>query len=279
MLLIRAFLIEILLKPEGGPLVETLIEESHIIGENAIVGLGNLVIQKNGCDGRPVVQSRLCIVSGNNLGAVMSKEESVNELEKCRVEKEHFEGSSMQIVDGSDGNNEDLRLKTLKQQTGENVLVSNFGGDEATESFGSVSLTIFPQNRSQWKKASRSSELDLTSSSPECSSSSLSSSKNRSPWKTSRKLTKPGKRKKKSVNLVLTPKTFKGASLPMYSANGSQWKMTTMLLIFEENGLPDGTEVACYARGLRLHQGYKKGCDGVFCFVMDPQGPSIKVQL
>ncbi|KAK8996016.1 hypothetical protein V6N11_076266 [Hibiscus sabdariffa] len=209
MLLIRAFLIEILLKPEGGPLVETLIEESHIIGENAIVGLGNLVIQKNGCDGRPVVQSRLCIVSGNNLGAVMSKEESVNELEKCRVEKEHFEGSSMQIVDGSDGNNEDLRLKTLKQQTGENVLVSNFGGDEATESFGSVSLTIFPQNRSQWKKASRSSELDLTSSSPECSSSSLSSSKNRSPWKTSRKLTKPGlftkslkrpKEKKKEVS-------------------------------------------------------------------------------
>ncbi|GMI84757.1 hypothetical protein like AT2G36720 [Hibiscus trionum] len=484
---------------EEGSLVEALVEESRIIGENAIVG--NLVVQKIGSAGRPVVQSRLCNVSGNNLGMVMSKEESMNELEKCRVEEGSFEGSSMQIVDSGDGNNDDLLLKTLKrpkrsllkpkieaidslqcqQQTVENVLVSNFGGDEATEvsdlttsrndlefkisketalnrcpmtvkelfdtglldgvpvvymgtissktaglrgiitdggilcscslckgrrvippsqfeihackqykraaqyicfengksllevlracrrrplhmleatiqnilralpeqkcftcrrckssfpvvhvgqvgslcnscveskksqcssmnapsarvrsqepvlmsqSFGSAPLTIFPQNRSQWKKASKLSELDLTSSSPECSSS-LSTSKNRRTWMTSRKLTKPGlftkslksasvasvhipsqdkgqrKIKKKSVNLVLTPKTFKGASSPMYSPNGSQWKMTTKdqrlhKLIFEENGLPDGTEVAYYARGQRLLEGYKKGC-GIIC--------------
>ncbi|KAK8542087.1 hypothetical protein V6N13_137348 [Hibiscus sabdariffa] len=484
---------------EGSSLVEALIEESRIVGENAIVG--NLVVQKIGSNGRPVVQSRLCNVSGKNLGMVMSKEESMHGLEKCRIETGGFEGSSMQIVDNSD--NDDLLLKTLKrpkqsllkpkieaidslqcqQQTVETVLVSNFGGDEATEdsglttsrndlefklskkialnrcpmtvkelfdtglldgvpvvymgtissktaglrgiitdggilcscslckghrvvppsqfeihackqykraaqyicfengksllevlracrrrplhmlettiqnilsalpeqkcftcrrckgsfpvihvgqigplcnscveskksqcssksapsararsrepvlmsqSFGSASLTIFPQNKRQWMKTSMSSELDLTSSSPECSSSSLStSSKNRSPWKKSRKLTKPGlftkslksasvesvhissqdvgqrKIKKKSVNLVLTPKTFKGASSPMYSPNGSQWKMTTKdqrlhKLIFEENGLPDGTEVAYYARGQRLLEGYKKGC-GIIC--------------
>ncbi|KAE8679392.1 Acyl-CoA N-acyltransferase with RING/FYVE/PHD-type zinc finger domain isoform 4 [Hibiscus syriacus] len=485
---------------EGGPLVEAFIEESHIIGENAIVG--NLVVQKIGSDGRPAVQSRLCNVTGNNLGMVISKEESMNELEKCRVEKGGFEGSSMQIIDSRDGNNDYLLLKTLKrpkrsllkpkieaidslnrqQQTVKNVLVSNFCGDEATEdsglttsrndlefkmskkialdrcpmtvkelfdtglldgvpvvytgtissktaglrgiitdggilcscslckgrrvvppsqfeihackqykraaqyicfengksllevlsacrrrpmhileatiqsilhalpeqkyftcrrckgsfpvihvgqigplcnscveskksqcssmiapgararskepvlmsqSVGSSPLTIFPQNRSQWKKASKSSELDLTSSSAECSSSLSTSSKNRSPWKTSRKLTKPGlftkslksasvgsvhipskykgqrKIKKKSVNLVLIPKTFKDASSPMYSPNGSQWKMTTKdqrlhKLIFEENGLPDGTEVAYYARGQRLLEGYKKG-GGIIC--------------
>ncbi|KAE8676509.1 putative UDP-Glycosyltransferase superfamily protein [Hibiscus syriacus] len=98
---------------EGGPLVEALIEESHVIVENAIVG--SLVVQKIGSDGRPTFQSRLFNMSGNNLGTVMSKEDSMNELEKYRVEKGVFEGSSIQIIDGSDGNNDDLLLKTLKR--------------------------------------------------------------------------------------------------------------------------------------------------------------------
>ncbi|XWS66795.1 hypothetical protein CRYUN_Cryun05aG0231400 [Craigia yunnanensis] len=143
-----------------------------------------------------------------------------------------------------------------------------------SQSFGSASLSISPQNKSQWKKASKSSELDLSSNSPECSSLSISS-QNRSPWKTTRKLTKPGlftkssksasvhissqdkgqwRIKKKPVKPVLMSKTFKGASSPMYSPIGSQWKMTTKdqrlhKLVFEEDGLPDGTEVAYYARG------------------------------
>ncbi|KAF8396499.1 hypothetical protein HHK36_018122 [Tetracentron sinense] len=35
-------------------------------------------------------------------------------------------------------------------------------------------------------------------------------------------------------------------------------------LVFEEDGLPDGTEVAYYARGQKLLVGYKKGF-GIFC--------------
>ncbi|KAK8315489.1 hypothetical protein V6Z12_D01G245800 [Gossypium hirsutum] len=142
------------------------------------------------------------------------------------------------------------------------------------QSFGSASLSVSPQNRSQRKKANKSSELDLTSNSPQCSSSSISL-QNRRPWKTTRKLTKPGlftkslksasvhissqdkghwKTKKKPVKPVLMSKMFKGASSPIYSPNGSQWKMTTKdqrlhKLVFEEDGLPDGTEVAYYARG------------------------------
>ncbi|MBA0677376.1 hypothetical protein Goari_018789 [Gossypium aridum] len=55
------------------------------------------------------------------------------------------------------------------------------------QSFGSASLSVSPQNRSQRKKANKSSELDLTSNSPQCSSSSISL-QNRRPWKTTRKL-------------------------------------------------------------------------------------------
>ncbi|XP_022742168.1 uncharacterized protein LOC111293619 isoform X2 [Durio zibethinus] len=139
---------------EGGPFIEASIEESHIIGENAIVG--NLVVEEIGMDGRPVVQSRFRAVSSYNLVKVMPKEKSMNELETSLVEKGGFEGSSMQIVDGSDGNNDDLHLKALgrskqsslrpkveavgslegEQQTVENVLVSNFGGQEAAEGSG-----------------------------------------------------------------------------------------------------------------------------------------------
>lgn len=87
----------------------------------------------------------------------------------------------------------------------------------------------------------------------------------------------------RQVKPVLMSKTFKGAPSTIYSTNGSQWKMTTKLvpsqyissfnslfplwcnliffdffpyrdqrlhkLVFEEDGLPDGTEVAYYARG------------------------------
>ncbi|XWS59590.1 hypothetical protein CRYUN_Cryun08bG0135100 [Craigia yunnanensis] len=478
---------------EWGPLVEASIQESHIIGENAIVG--NLVVEEIGIDGTPVVQARVGQVSSYNLAMVLSKEESMYDLETCLVEKGGFEGSSMHTVDSSD---DDLLLKALRrckrsllrpkieavdsleceQQTVENVLVSNFGGEEAAEgselttprknlelkmskkialnkcpmtvkelfdtglldgvpvvymgtissktaglrgiitdggilcscslckghrvvppsqfeihackqykraaqyicfengksllevlracrrrplhtleatiqnilsalpeqkcftcrrckgsfpvihvgqigplcnscveskksqcstmsapsagarqqepvlmsqSFESASLSMSPQNKSQWKKASKSSELELTSNSPQYDSLS-SSSQNRSPWKATRKLTKPGlftkslKRssvhnssqdkgqwriKKKPVKPVLMSKTLKGASSPMYSPSGSQWKMTTKdqrlhKLVFEEDGLPDGTEVAYYARGQRLLEGYKKGF-GIIC--------------
>ncbi|XP_016475395.2 uncharacterized protein LOC107797055 [Nicotiana tabacum] len=49
----------------------------------------------------------------------------------------------------------------------------------------------------------------------------------------------------------------------------TQWKMTKRdqkmhKLVFDEGGLPDGTEVAYYSRGKKLLVGYKKGC-GIFC--------------
>ncbi|KHG29845.1 Chromodomain-helicase-DNA-binding 4 [Gossypium arboreum] len=395
---------------KGGPFIEALIEESHTIGENAIVG--NLVVEAIGIDGKPVVQT--C--------------QSMDELETRPVEKGGF--------DSSDGNDDDLLLKTLRwpkksllrpkveaeeslgceQQNVENTAglrgIITDGGIlcscslckgrrvvppsqfeihackqykraaqyicfengksllevlracrrgplhtlEATiqniiravpeqkcftcrrckgsfpvihvgqvgplcnscvelkksqfitmsspsvgtsfrsqepvsmlQSFGSASLSVSPQNRSQRKKANKSSELDLRSNSPQCSSSSISL-QNRRPWKTTRKLTKPGlftkslksasvhissqdkghlRTKKKPVKPLLMSKMFKGASSPIYSPNGSQWKMTTKdqrlhKLVFEEDGLPDGTEVAYYARGQRLLEGYKKGF-GIIC--------------
>ncbi|KAK8561991.1 hypothetical protein V6N13_148875 [Hibiscus sabdariffa] len=158
-----------------------------------------------------------------------------------------------------------------------------------SKSVGSASLGISTPSKSQWKKVSRSSELYMTSNSPHCSSLSISS-QNSSPWKTTRKLTKPGlftkslksasvhissqdkgqwRIKKKPVKPVLMSKTLKNSSPPMHSPSGSQWKMTTKdqrlhKLVFEEDGLPDGTEVAYYARGQRLLEGYKKGF-GIIC--------------
>lgn len=41
-------------------------------------------------------------------------------------------------------------------------------------------------------------------------------------------------------------------------------------LVFEEGGLPDGTELAYYVRGQKLIEGYKKG-HGIFCFHCDSQ--------
>ncbi|KAE8692514.1 Acyl-CoA N-acyltransferase with RING/FYVE/PHD-type zinc finger domain isoform 2 [Hibiscus syriacus] len=158
-----------------------------------------------------------------------------------------------------------------------------------SKSVGSASLSITTPSKSQWNKASKSSELYMTSNSPHCSSLSISS-QNSSPWKTTRTLTKPGlftksfksasvhissqdkgqwRVKKKPVKPVLVSKTLKNSSPPMHSPNGSQWKMTTKdqrlhKLVFEEDGLPDGTEVAYYARGQRLLEGYKKGF-GIIC--------------
>ncbi|KAL1351979.1 hypothetical protein AAHE18_06G133400 [Arachis hypogaea] len=57
--------------------------------------------------------------------------------------------------------------------------------------------------------------------------------------------------------------------------NKSQWKITKKdqrlhKLVFEENGLPDGTEVAYYARGKRLLEGFKMG-SGIVCRCCDSE--------
>ncbi|XP_071722899.1 uncharacterized protein, partial [Rutidosis leptorrhynchoides] len=72
-----------------------------------------------------------------------------------------------------------------------------------------------------------------------------------------------------SAKEVLDSRPFASASLGISVQNKTQWKITTKdqrlhKLVFEKDGLPDGTEVAYYARGKKLLEGYKKGC-GILC--------------
>ncbi|KAJ9184379.1 hypothetical protein P3X46_004110 [Hevea brasiliensis] len=83
---------------------------------------------------------------------------------------------------------------------------------------------------------------------------------------------------RKKIDLKITTKTpksavvsksLKSASVGVSSQNKSQWRITTKdqrlhKLVFEEGGLPDGTEVAYYARGQKLLVGYKRGF-GILC--------------
>ncbi|KAK7284960.1 hypothetical protein RJT34_19714 [Clitoria ternatea] len=75
------------------------------------------------------------------------------------------------------------------------------------------------------------------------------------------------KMKKKSVPLKL--KSQKETSNSKCLSRKSQWKITKKdqrlhKLVFEEDGLPDGTEVAYYARGQKLLEGFKMG-SGIVC--------------
>ncbi|KAF2307479.1 hypothetical protein GH714_029023 [Hevea brasiliensis] len=68
---------------------------------------------------------------------------------------------------------------------------------------------------------------------------------------------------------AVVSKYLKSASVGVSSQNKSQWRITTKdqrlhKLVFEEGGLPDGTEVAYYARGQKLLVGYKRGF-GILC--------------
>ncbi|XP_043699652.1 remodeling and spacing factor 1-like [Telopea speciosissima] len=73
----------------------------------------------------------------------------------------------------------------------------------------------------------------------------------------------------RSSKLALTPKCSTNVSKGISPPNGSKGKITRKdlrlhKLVFEEGGLPEGTEVAYYARGQKLLEGYKKGF-GIFC--------------
>ncbi|TQD79597.1 hypothetical protein C1H46_034846 [Malus baccata] len=90
------------------------------------------------------------------------------------------------------------------------------------------------------------------SASPECSD-------YKSRWKIAQKSSKP----------ILISRSLGSSSVYFSSLKKSQWRITTKdqrlhKLVFEEGGLPDGTEVAYYARGQKLLVGYKKGF-GIFC--------------
>ncbi|KAF8042710.1 hypothetical protein BT93_A1136 [Corymbia citriodora subsp. variegata] len=75
--------------------------------------------------------------------------------------------------------------------------------------------------------------------------------------------------KMKSPKLVSKIQYVNSSPVPISPQKKSQWKITIKdqrlhKLVFEEDGLPDGTEVAYYSRGQKLLEGYKKGF-GIFC--------------
>ncbi|KAM6593063.1 hypothetical protein CsatA_000766 [Cannabis sativa] len=119
------------------------------------------------------------------------------------------------------------------------------------------------------------------------------SSQDRRAWKLTRKLSTPllmPKASKSASPLRMSPPykrqwktTAKSSKSVLLSSSKSQkitsasvsspkiihWKITTKdqrlhKLVFENGGLPDGSEVAYYARGQKLLVGYKKGF-GIFC--------------
>ncbi|KAK4377719.1 hypothetical protein RND71_004015 [Anisodus tanguticus] len=112
----------------------------------------------------------------------------------------------------------------------------------------------------------------------------------RKKWKTTNKLTKPVFTPKSDGTATvcssfrnnmqgnISEKLSKSGAVSKYSKvalpgvsvhSRTQWKMTKRdqrmhKLVFEEGGLPEGTEVAYYSRGKKLLVGYKKG-SGIFC--------------
>lgn len=79
---------------------------------------------------------------------------------------------------------------------------------------------------------------------------------------------KIGKRAKLSESTVASNSAKRDSSC-FSSEKKFPWKMTTKdtrlhKLVFEKDGLPDGTELGYYARGKKLLEGYKQG-SGIFC--------------
>ncbi|PRQ43692.1 putative histone acetyltransferase chromatin regulator PHD family [Rosa chinensis] len=113
-----------------------------------------------------------------------------------------------------------------------------------------------PKSASLWKTTKLSTPVSI-------SSPSKSASPMRSEYKSGWKITS------KSSKSVLISRSPSAASMYFSSQKKSQWRITTKdqrlhKLVFEEGGLPDGSEVAYYARGQKLLVGYKKGF-GIFC--------------
>ncbi|XP_050380361.1 uncharacterized protein LOC126797704 [Argentina anserina] len=113
-----------------------------------------------------------------------------------------------------------------------------------------------PKSASLWKTTKLSTPVSI-------SSPSKSVSPMHSEYKSGWKITS------KSSKSVLISRSPSAASLYFSSQKKSQWRITTKdqrlhKLVFEDGGLPDGSEVAYYARGQKLLVGYKKGF-GIFC--------------
>ncbi|XP_018850599.1 uncharacterized protein LOC109013101 isoform X2 [Juglans regia] len=110
-----------------------------------------------------------------------------------------------------------------------------------SKSTRNASTYVSPQREGQWKASDSVSQ------------------QSKSQWKL----------KKKSPKRVPFSKNSKSASARFPAQNNRPWKITTKdqrlhKLVFEEGGLPDGSEVAYYARGQKLLEGYKMGF-GILC--------------
>ncbi|XP_044495262.1 uncharacterized protein LOC123218096 isoform X2 [Mangifera indica] len=149
----------------------------------------------------------------------------------------------------------------------------------------SASECITSQNKRQRKKSRKLLEADLCSKSSSKSASMSKLLKKKSPWEITRKLSRPGLDtkssisasvnaspqnkshwmiKKKSKKSMLISNPFGSPLVPSSFPDKSQWQMTVKdqrlhKLVFEDSGLPDGTEVGYYARGQKLLGGYKNG--------------------
>ncbi|KAJ6993282.1 hypothetical protein NC653_016415 [Populus alba x Populus x berolinensis] len=173
---------------------------------------------------------------------------------------------------------------------GSSIISSSSEQVLALEYFKPASLPTSSQDNTPRKKKRklasylcdfRSSKTDLNKSAPARVSSRIQSKITPKPEEQD-SITKPSKsasvylssRKRKYKKIsprisksVLMSKCFKNTSVGMSSQN--QWKITTKdqrlhRLVFEEGGLPDGTELAYYARGQKLLGGYKRGF-GILC--------------
>ncbi|KAH9671031.1 PHD-type domain-containing protein [Citrus sinensis] len=148
----------------------------------------------------------------------------------------------------------------------------------------------YQNNKRERKKTRKLLEADLVSKSSSKSVSLRNLLKTRSPWELTRNSSRPGlianstpvtsvykssqsqrqcKITKKSKKTVLISKPFENASPPLSFPNKSRWNITPKdqrlhKLVFDESGLPDGTEVGYYACGQKLLEGYKNGL-GIIC--------------
>ncbi|KAL9336733.1 hypothetical protein Peur_071221 [Populus x canadensis] len=153
----------------------------------------------------------------------------------------------------------------------------------ALEYFKPASLSTFSQDNTLRKKKRKSSKTDLNKSAPVRVSSRIQSKITlkpeepdliAKPTKVASVHLSPRKRKYKKISpriskSVLLSKSFKNTTPGISSQKTYQWKITTKdqrlhRLVFEEGGLPDGTELAYYARGQKLLGGYKRGF-GILC--------------
>ncbi|XP_050226867.1 uncharacterized protein LOC126676656 isoform X2 [Mercurialis annua] len=166
----------------------------------------------------------------------------------------------------------------------------------SAESSGSASVSTLSQDNTQKKKTIKSSKSDLKAKAPIRTSSRrrsrcmiipkspealsvIQASKSAPAHLYSRKR-KQWKITSRSPKTAMMSKSLKNASDGVSSENKFELKITTKdqrlhKLVFDDGGLPDGTEVAYYARGQKFLMGYKRGCGILCCCCNCEVSPSI----